>query len=233
MGSQVCCAHRGHPTRGTWNTSRLKTGLTQRQIQAGGSFTYKWKATQAGAYWYHAHERGQLDDGLYGPIVIHPKSGVEKPFGKISSDAGTLKAIEKAEANVQPILFSDFRHVSWVEGWNLQVASGIETPCYDSFLINGKGSVDCMSSEKITSLLRPSQEGILQLINGTGFTAKGRVLRLSSSGRSSITNSHAAASLPPISQLYLPRTFPRTSLQSLRAYLTSVRPVKATSKLST
>ncbi|KAL8300899.1 hypothetical protein RB597_009376 [Gaeumannomyces tritici] len=46
-------------------------GLTQRYIQPGKSFTYKWKADQYESYWYHAHSRGQIDDGLYGPILIN------------------------------------------------------------------------------------------------------------------------------------------------------------------
>jgi len=81
--------------------------------------------------------------------------------------------MEKAEESVQPLIFSDFRHVTSAEGWDIQVASGIETPCYDSFLINGKGSVDCMAPEKIASLLRPGQQGVLQLANITAFSAKG------------------------------------------------------------
>ncbi|EJT69552.1 laccase-1 [Gaeumannomyces tritici R3-111a-1] len=48
-------------------------GLTQRYIQPGKSFTHKWKADQYGSYWYHAHSRGQIDDGLYGPILINGK----------------------------------------------------------------------------------------------------------------------------------------------------------------
>jgi FtsP/CotA-like multicopper oxidase with cupredoxin domain len=45
-------------------------GLTQKPIQPGHSWTYRWKATQYGTYWYHAHARGEMMDGLYGPIWI-------------------------------------------------------------------------------------------------------------------------------------------------------------------
>lgn len=114
-----------------------------------------------------------MDDGLYGAIVIHPKTGTQKPFGKISTDPDTVKAMEEAEADVQPLLFSDFRHVTWKEGWDIQLASGIETPCYDSFLVNGKGTIECLSPEKIASLLRPGQQGILHLANATAFSDKG------------------------------------------------------------
>lgn len=45
-------------------------GLTQKPIQSGQSWTYRWKATQYGTYWYHAHTRSEMMDGLYGPISI-------------------------------------------------------------------------------------------------------------------------------------------------------------------
>ncbi|MAD81501.1 MAG: hypothetical protein CL912_00925 [Deltaproteobacteria bacterium] len=45
-------------------------GLTQTGIPPGETFVYKWTATQYGTYWYHGHYRGQLEDGLYGPIEI-------------------------------------------------------------------------------------------------------------------------------------------------------------------
>lgn len=45
-------------------------GLTQKPIQPGHSWTYRWKATQYGTYWYHAHAQSEIMDGLYGPIWI-------------------------------------------------------------------------------------------------------------------------------------------------------------------
>lgn len=145
-------------------------GLSQRQIQPGGSFVYRWKATQAGSFWYHSHERGQLNDGMYGPIVIHPAEGAPRPFSKISGDA---EAMKRAEADVRPLVLSDHRHVTSERGWDINVASGMETPCYDSILINGKGRVDCWAPEKIASLLTAEQRMFLKLGNGTAFTAKG------------------------------------------------------------
>ncbi|WP_180063938.1 multicopper oxidase domain-containing protein [Acinetobacter sp. YH16042] len=43
------------------------------EIQPDGSFTYKFKVRQSGTYWYHAHSKGQEQDGLYGALVIYPK----------------------------------------------------------------------------------------------------------------------------------------------------------------
>lgn len=150
-------------------------GLTQRQIQPDRSFTYRWTATQYGSYWYHAHQRGQINDGLLGPMIIHPKDCDEKPFGLISTDPATVLALEKAESKVKPLVLSDLRHITSEEDWELSLASGIETPCYDSILFNGKGKVDCWSQEKMNSLLRPDQKEFLELGNETEMTDKGCV----------------------------------------------------------
>ena len=43
-------------------------------IKPSGDFTYKFKVRQNGTYWYHAHSKGQEQDGLYGSLVIYPKN---------------------------------------------------------------------------------------------------------------------------------------------------------------
>ena len=42
-------------------------------IKPQGDFTYRFKVRQNGTYWYHAHSKGQEQNGLYGPLVIYPK----------------------------------------------------------------------------------------------------------------------------------------------------------------
>lgn len=148
-------------------------GLTQRYIQPGKSFTYKWKADQYGSYWYHAHSRGQIDDGLYGPILIHPRNDTPDPFGLIAQDNSTLKAMRQAMQNVQPILFSDWRHLTSAKSWEINVASGAETPCYNSILINGKGQENCWSRTKINQLTTGIQRIFLQRGGDSQLTDKG------------------------------------------------------------
>lgn len=48
-------------------------GLSFDGIPAGGSYTYRFPLKQAGTYWYHSHSGFQEQQGLYGPIVIHPR----------------------------------------------------------------------------------------------------------------------------------------------------------------
>lgn len=41
-------------------------------IPAGQTFTYRFPIKQTGTYWYHAHSKGQEQDGLYGSLVFAP-----------------------------------------------------------------------------------------------------------------------------------------------------------------
>ncbi|KAF2003681.1 multicopper oxidase [Amniculicola lignicola CBS 123094] len=148
-------------------------GFTQRAIVPGQSFTYKWKADQYGSYFYHAHEKGQIEDGCYGPLVIHPKKGIAKPFDKIAR--ADVKLLEEAERDAKPIILTDWRHTTFEKTWALQLASGIESSiCVDSILLNGKGAVNCWSREDITKYTSPAVAPMLQQMNAT-ITAKGCV----------------------------------------------------------
>lgn len=54
--------------------------LTTPSIKPGTKFTYKYKITHPGTYWYHSHSGLQEQRGLYGALVFHPKK--EKNFKK-------------------------------------------------------------------------------------------------------------------------------------------------------
>ncbi|NUF36718.1 copper resistance system multicopper oxidase [Acinetobacter lactucae] len=68
-------------------------------IAPNGDFVYRFKVKQNGTYWYHAHSKGQEQDGLYGPLVIYPK-------GKIP-----VAAHEKTDRDYV-VMLSDFHHSS-------------------------------------------------------------------------------------------------------------------------
>jgi FtsP/CotA-like multicopper oxidase with cupredoxin domain len=136
-------------------------------------FKYKWLADSYGSYFYHAHSRGQIDDGAYGPIIIKPKPGIAKPFDRIS--AFEVELLEEAEAAVKPLLLTDWRHRTSDQTWNDQLASGIESAiCMDSLLVNGKGAVKCLSREEIDAFVDPSIAPILEA-NNLSYTKKGYV----------------------------------------------------------
>lgn len=57
-------------------------GLTQKGIQPGSVFHYKFKLRQSGTYWYHAHAGLQEQEGLYGALVIEPKKHSSYHYNK-------------------------------------------------------------------------------------------------------------------------------------------------------
>ncbi|KAJ5676646.1 uncharacterized protein N7477_002279 [Penicillium maclennaniae] len=136
-------------------------GVSQVPIQQGRSFLYRWTADQYGSYFYHAHHRGQLEDGLYGPIYITPSSSEAKPFNLITSNATQLQAIRAAERVTSPVLLSDWRVLTSEQIWAAEEASGVDSYCANALLINGKGSVTCFSREEIDSLTTPNQKAVL------------------------------------------------------------------------
>lgn len=51
-------------------------GVTQNAVKPNESFTYRFKVDVAGTYWYHSHQNSsrQVDKGLYGSLVVEPKT---------------------------------------------------------------------------------------------------------------------------------------------------------------
>lgn len=54
-------------------------GVTQDAVLAGDTFTYRFVADQVGTYWYHSHQisHEQVKGGLFGAVVISPKSDAQ------------------------------------------------------------------------------------------------------------------------------------------------------------
>jgi FtsP/CotA-like multicopper oxidase with cupredoxin domain len=65
------------PTNIHWHGLRLPAAMdgtetTQRPVETGGRFTYRFRLPDAGTFWYHPHlnETVQMEMGLYGPLVV-------------------------------------------------------------------------------------------------------------------------------------------------------------------
>ncbi|KAH9906009.1 multicopper oxidase [Xylariomycetidae sp. FL2044] len=147
-------------------------GLTQTHIQPGCAFTYKWKATQHGTFFYHSHSQSQIDDGLYGPLTIHPKSTRPRPFNMITDNPVSLYAMEKAQEKRVSVMLSDWRQIISDKEWEISMESHIEHPCFDSLLVNGKGSVNCVPAEKQAGLMTAGQKDLLSVAPNATLTDK-------------------------------------------------------------
>jgi FtsP/CotA-like multicopper oxidase with cupredoxin domain len=144
-------------------------GVTQRHIQPGKSFVYEWDANQYGSYWYHAHQMGQLEDGLYGALVIRPKKSRATPFSAIPGD---VDAITKATRKPRQLIIGDWRKKTSTEMMKIEHDANMEVPCYDSIVFNGKGSTICWDAATIEGLVTPQQRNTLNAAGGN-MTAKG------------------------------------------------------------
>lgn len=53
-------------------------GVTQDAVPVGGSFVYRFRAEDAGTYWYHSHQvaDAQVQGGLFGALVVTPRGGL-------------------------------------------------------------------------------------------------------------------------------------------------------------
>lgn len=58
------------------------SGVSQQPIPPGGVFQYHFTPHQSGSYWYHAHTGLQEQQGLYGGIIIKPKTPVPYHYNK-------------------------------------------------------------------------------------------------------------------------------------------------------
>lgn len=58
-------------------------GVTQDAVRPGGTYVYRFRATQAGSFWYHTHQDSYLavDRGLFGPLTVLPPeaTGLDLP----------------------------------------------------------------------------------------------------------------------------------------------------------
>lgn len=54
---------------------------------------------------------GKIEDGLYGPIIIHPRPGIESPFHMISSNPDDIQELVAAERRVSPLVLADLSHI--------------------------------------------------------------------------------------------------------------------------
>ena len=68
------------PTSIHWHGIKLPNdmdgvpGLTFKGIMPGETFIYRFPIIQSGTYWYHSHSGMQEQTGLYGPLILEPRT---------------------------------------------------------------------------------------------------------------------------------------------------------------
>ena len=148
-------------------------GLSQPPIAPGSSYLYKWTADESGVYFYHAHFRSQIMDGLYGPIVISPHSKSDKPFSLINSDPYYQDLMSAADDELQTIFISDFNKYTSAELHQQEQSANIDFACADAIILNGKGSQICLTRDELTAYTSPKVAPLLTAVSPSEITNKG------------------------------------------------------------
>ncbi|KEF55275.1 uncharacterized protein A1O9_08929 [Exophiala aquamarina CBS 119918] len=141
-------------------------GVSQTVIKSQTTYTYTWEADASGTYFYHAHYKGQMMDGLYGAIIISPADTADTPFGQI----GDAQQVKAAADKVTPVFASDWNRFTFDEFFQIEQEANIDWACTDSITLNGFGSQLCPSLDFLTANAAPPA---IKILNGTALTAKG------------------------------------------------------------
>ncbi len=122
-------------------------GETMNAVQPGDSFTYKFKATVPGTYWYHSHQDGvyQVDKGLYGSFIIEGKNdeNFDKDFtlvldewmSDIKSDGSSASSAMEGMDHSDTEMNEDSKSEDSAMGHDMD-------SMYDIYTINGKSGKD-------------------------------------------------------------------------------------------
>lgn len=148
-------------------------GVTQGMIQPGASYRYQWEALESGVYFYHAHARAQMMDGMYGAIVITPATDAERPFHLISNETADQEAMRTAELELQTLMISDWTQFTSSEFHAVQAAANVDMACIDAIVVNGIGSQYCLEKEALDNMTHPIVRQMLKDLGQDGLTEKG------------------------------------------------------------
>ncbi|MFC6102253.1 multicopper oxidase domain-containing protein [Olivibacter domesticus] len=159
--------------------------LTTPPIKPGGVRRFVFPLRQSGTYWYHSHTMLQEQNGLYGPILIHPKEEThsvdhevvlllsdwtnEKPSEvhrtlKRNDPASEWYTIKKGYAQSLDKLIAHGSYFQRVKSaWKRMPAMDLSDVFYDAFLVNGKRLLDL-------SQYKPGERLRVRVINGSAST---------------------------------------------------------------
>ncbi len=162
-------------------------------IKPNKDFTYKFKVRQNGTYWYHAHSKGQEQDGLYGSLVIYPKNKkplvahekVDRDYVIMLSDfhesssaqiMANLKKSSEFYQNKRETLkdvFAQIKKTGLKNTWNDRAMWNqmrmLKTDMSDvtgyTFLVNGK-----TPEQNWTGMFKPNEKVRLRIINASAMS---------------------------------------------------------------
>ena len=115
-------------------------GITQRPIMSGESFVYEFEAEIPGSFLYHSHARYQLDQGLYGPLIVEPatpEEAYDREYTLVLEDWVMRDGGGSARTERRPPMA--MMHGMMGRGRSSESDRGpLWEPVYDGYAVNGR-----------------------------------------------------------------------------------------------
>jgi CopA family copper-resistance protein len=159
-------------------------GVSFPGIKPGETFVYEFPVIQSGTFWYHSHSGFQEFEGLYGPIVIEPKTPdpvafdrehtvmfadysfihPHVVFDKLKQQSGYWNFQKQTVAGLLAGRDQTLRErIDWAKMLMDPTDISDVTGVASTFLMNGHGPAD-----NWTGLFKPGERVRLRLINAAG-----------------------------------------------------------------
>ena len=149
--------------------------LTQKPIEPGTTYTYRFPIIQTGTHWYHSHSGLQEQIGMYGSFIMKKKDD-DRTFRKGIDDLPTVPIILSEWTNLNPDNINRMLHnandwsaikknatQSYTEAirdghfktkltneWKRMLAMDVSDVYYDKILINGNHTTDLKTVDSKT-----------------------------------------------------------------------------------
>jgi len=114
-------------------------GVTQDAVVPGKSFTYEFKATIPGTYWYHSHQDSvnQLDKGLYGSLIVEgPNEDYDRDYTLVLDEWMSADGMDTSNMEGMDHSQMDMGDMGGM-GHDMS-GMGHDMSMYDLYTINGK-----------------------------------------------------------------------------------------------
>ncbi|NGP59386.1 multicopper oxidase family protein [Paenibacillus thiaminolyticus] len=118
-------------------------GVTQDAVVPGKTFTYEFKATVPGTYWYHSHQDSvnQLDKGLYGALIVEdPNDSYDRDYTLVLDEWISSGSMDREGMDHGKMDMGDMKGMdhSQMNRSGMGSMEGHDMSMYDLYTINGK-----------------------------------------------------------------------------------------------
>lgn len=140
--------------------SDMNDGVGHTSFDVSGTYTYQWKASNAGTYFYHCHTNTVLhaEMGMYGVLIVDPPDGVKRAF--TNGPFYDVEAIWAADE-----IDSSWHNKSWDAG-TCGGDAGLNNLRADYFIISGvDGAKSTLTDPRVAVTMSVGKTLLIRYIN--------------------------------------------------------------------